>query len=367
MQAKYIRVADALTDRIKSGEFKINELLPPIKQAAIEYSMSYVSIQKAYKLLESRGIVTTQNGLGSFVSPNALGRENLRTANLIFYHASTDLFAFEFLTSAILILKNHDIAANVIYLEVTSLSDLEAKVATADMNFVLTPATVLESDAVLKILRSNREKVVCFSNHPEVADLHTVLINDELAMNAAIDHLRSKGHERILFSSIEYTKDEYTWRSYDSRMRYWRAFVRSAYPGLPEEDRVFVTPSRKPEDIASELVDTLNGLDVTALICESTEFCKALRVLAYQGRLAIPDDVSVIMLGDTQLNVYGSPPFTAMSSDFKGLVRVGMEIIERGRSEADCETVIPDLMTRGSVKALARATSEKGGIMHESN
>jgi len=76
----YRQVLDQIKDAIASGELKSDELLPSIRELALELGVSVITIKRAYQELESEGLIRTRRGLGSFVTsvdPAILRQEKL--------------------------------------------------------------------------------------------------------------------------------------------------------------------------------------------------------------------------------------------------------------------------------------------------
>ncbi len=63
----YQQVLDQIKDAIAAGELKPDELLPSIRELALELGVSVITIKRAYQDLESQGLIRTRRGLGSFV------------------------------------------------------------------------------------------------------------------------------------------------------------------------------------------------------------------------------------------------------------------------------------------------------------
>jgi DNA-binding GntR family transcriptional regulator len=64
----YLVVADALRERIDSGEWLPGEALPSITALSAEYAVSTSTAGRAIRVLANEGRVTTVQGWGSFVS-----------------------------------------------------------------------------------------------------------------------------------------------------------------------------------------------------------------------------------------------------------------------------------------------------------
>jgi DNA-binding GntR family transcriptional regulator len=72
----YMRVADDITARIRSGELSPGTRLRSERELAEHYGVSYGSVRSAMKVLRDRGLIITRHGRGTFVSadiPSASG------------------------------------------------------------------------------------------------------------------------------------------------------------------------------------------------------------------------------------------------------------------------------------------------------
>jgi DNA-binding transcriptional regulator YhcF (GntR family) len=62
----YLRIADAIAARIQAGQ--ITGRLPPERELACEYEVSYQTLRRAIDLLRERGLIVTCSGRGSFAA-----------------------------------------------------------------------------------------------------------------------------------------------------------------------------------------------------------------------------------------------------------------------------------------------------------
>lgn len=65
---KYQRVADAIRERIRSGQLKPGDRLPSTKQLEEEFGVSYGSIRGAMLVLKAEGLVRGQPGEAVYVT-----------------------------------------------------------------------------------------------------------------------------------------------------------------------------------------------------------------------------------------------------------------------------------------------------------
>jgi GntR family transcriptional regulator len=66
----YMRVADDIAARIRSGELAPGTRLRPERELAGHYGCAYGTIRSAMKVLRERGLIITRHGRGTFVTGN---------------------------------------------------------------------------------------------------------------------------------------------------------------------------------------------------------------------------------------------------------------------------------------------------------
>jgi GntR family transcriptional regulator len=64
----YRQVIDQVLGAIASGTLRGGDQLPTVRQLAVDLSINPNTVVRAYRELEIRGILTTQQGIGTFVT-----------------------------------------------------------------------------------------------------------------------------------------------------------------------------------------------------------------------------------------------------------------------------------------------------------
>jgi GntR family transcriptional regulator len=64
---KYVRVADAIRDQIRSGQLKPGDRLPSTRELEAQFGVSYGSIRGAMLVLKAEGLVRGQPGEAVYV------------------------------------------------------------------------------------------------------------------------------------------------------------------------------------------------------------------------------------------------------------------------------------------------------------
>jgi GntR family transcriptional regulator len=65
----YRQIIDQVLGAIASGGLNGGDQLPTVRQAAVELSINPNTVARSYRELEIRGIVATQQGIGTFITP----------------------------------------------------------------------------------------------------------------------------------------------------------------------------------------------------------------------------------------------------------------------------------------------------------
>src|SRR5436309_10693401 len=65
----YRQIIDQVLMAIASGALRGGDQLPTVRQLAVDLSINPNTVVRAYRELEIRGILTTQQGTGTFITP----------------------------------------------------------------------------------------------------------------------------------------------------------------------------------------------------------------------------------------------------------------------------------------------------------
>ncbi|AUD62715.1 hypothetical protein BK010_03605 [Tenericutes bacterium MO-XQ] len=63
----YQQIYDQISSQIINGDLKPDQLLPSLRTAAKELRVSIITIKKTWEMLESKGLIYTVQGKGSYV------------------------------------------------------------------------------------------------------------------------------------------------------------------------------------------------------------------------------------------------------------------------------------------------------------
>ncbi|MCF1595461.1 GntR family transcriptional regulator [Streptomyces muensis] len=66
-RAKWVQMVAVIESRISDGTYPVGSKLPGILALCAEFSVAQVTARKALADLRDRGVIRTENGIGSFV------------------------------------------------------------------------------------------------------------------------------------------------------------------------------------------------------------------------------------------------------------------------------------------------------------
>src|SRR5215472_19310193 len=71
----YRQIIDQVTGGIASGSLAAGHQLPTVRQVAVDLSINPNTVVRAYRELEIRGLIETQQGTGTFVAHQKVRRD----------------------------------------------------------------------------------------------------------------------------------------------------------------------------------------------------------------------------------------------------------------------------------------------------
>lgn len=78
----YAQIVDQIKRAIAAGSLRAGDGLPSLRETAIKLRINPLTVAKAYKQLESDGLIETRHGLGSYVTANSGAAEVFRRETL---------------------------------------------------------------------------------------------------------------------------------------------------------------------------------------------------------------------------------------------------------------------------------------------
>ncbi len=74
----YLQIIEQVKQAIASGELKPGDQLPTVRQLAADLRINFNTVARAYRLLDEKGIISTQHGRGTYILDAPTGRDMQR-------------------------------------------------------------------------------------------------------------------------------------------------------------------------------------------------------------------------------------------------------------------------------------------------
>jgi GntR family transcriptional regulator len=80
----YVQIVEQIRQMVARGELKQGDQLPTVRQLATDLRVNFNTIARAYRLLDEAGLISTQQGRGTYIweKPTEEAHERLRKESL---------------------------------------------------------------------------------------------------------------------------------------------------------------------------------------------------------------------------------------------------------------------------------------------
>ncbi len=80
----YLQIVDQIKQMLISGELKLEDQLPTVRQLAAELRVNFNTVARAYRILDEAGLISTQQGRGTYFlsGPDQQAVEYIRNQTL---------------------------------------------------------------------------------------------------------------------------------------------------------------------------------------------------------------------------------------------------------------------------------------------
>lgn len=71
-QPIYLQIGDYVCENILSGKWKVGERIPSVREMAIEIAVNPNTVMRTYAMLQDKGIIINQRGVGFYIAEKGL-------------------------------------------------------------------------------------------------------------------------------------------------------------------------------------------------------------------------------------------------------------------------------------------------------
>ena len=323
---KCSRAKEHLAQRIISGEFAFGSRFPSLNELCEEYHLSYVTICKAVKFLETEGYLRCQPGIGYFVCYAAPGMASARKeVNIISTHGYYKSYRYAF-EKGIEVFEKNAWHVNLL-LTNKDIYDLKPAINSPDAFTIITAFNVNWERFSATFGHVAKRVIVLgrLSGNPEI----TGIVADEFAsVRVCMEHFARLGRKKVALAVLlPHSELE------SLRIAAWRNMV--AAEGLSFEwmrrhlfsldmDRNELSEKDKVRLFKSYLEENIHDMDAVILPSALPSFVTA----AIELGIKIPDDLEIVSIGCKQDEMQRKMFVNCLDNNFAGHFQLALEVLE---------------------------------------
>jgi len=360
---KSTRIKTALISAMESGQLEHGELLPSENSLAEEFGVSRPTVRRALTEMEEEGMVCREQGRGTFVSKDTRKKSPKKTATYALIIRGQDdvtisslIYGFEEACRAthhemVLCNTGGDILQQAdTVLRLSHRDDIEG-VAILPVTYPATPACHIANF-------QDRKIPVAFCHRAAEDGTGPLLSIDHMAEGVLVGQaFAGQGHRRVALLFHEPPGP-----SGESMVAAWTRGIRKSLQAvggeLPEEfvyfpDEVVVDHAKREVELLASLEKMFRSENPpTAIFAITDEFAQAVYCGLEQLGLKVPEDVSLVGLGDAHRKGAFLRRLTSVVFDGADMGRQAVELLHQmgagTRDLLDAESIaIPISLSKG--------------------
>lgn len=353
----YQKVAEELHAKIRSGDFGSDGQLPTEEELAKTFNINRLTLRKSLGLIEDRGLIRRERGKGTFLQSNHYDTTTLGSV-LFIGHYSQHLYDRLYLA---LTRECQRLGSPITAFEPEpGLSEeaIAAKLAPLLQAYssVIVGLKFEELDRTQALLEGYKS---VFINHlaetrPTCPGFHIMLDHNE-AVRLAAEEAIAVGHRRIAYvghGPLVTNSDEFSPLVRDATP--YGGFCMALHRKGIEEHRALGSylVDNDFEDLAVRFLERLDGW-ATCVVCSSDYRAMLLMHAATWLGIRIPEDLSIVSVGNTPWSEAVRPRLTTVSLGEEDAAALAVNLSSLpAPKEAVVYTVNPKLIAKESLKRL---------------
>ena len=323
--SKRIKLKERLSLRITGGEFHFGDRFPGLHQICKEYDVSYVTANKAMKILVKEGYLQAKNGIGYFVCyvPSDIIPPR-KVVNFI-TGLNKESSIWHFIVYGKELFESAGWNVNLRTIPEGDLSSIVSDINSPDAYTVLI-FTRVNWENFTATFRHVTQRVVVLGHLSGNTDITSIISDEYESVRRCIEKFRQQNHFRTGLVSISPHKELDT-----LRIAAWRSIMISYGADIAKLDKLCFTPElsrinndatvikaysdwvRENKDQLDSVIDPFSP-DFLAKACE-------------ENGLKVPDDIAIIRIARS-LPVESEYPIPTLDNNLPGHFHYALTVLE---------------------------------------
>ncbi len=357
MKPLYQEIIEEISSSIESGIYKPNGKLPSESELMLSYKTSRITVTRALKELEIRGVIYRRKGKGSFAAPRRSASSKI--ISLVLPHKEGFFSGGQqYVRSITTACRENGYLCSIHYSEQSSTKEraILEEIRRHDVSgVILYPIGSRNIDEISR-LSLDGFPILLLDRSLDELELPVVRSENLEGARQAVAYVLSKGHKRVAFIGVlDAEPAALRYRGYcraltDAGLPIEPAHTFTRYPGDSADDQAILT-SAGADRILKMLLDN----EVTACFCVNDLCAYRIADAASRQGLEVPENLSIVgfdhmsYLSELGLNL------TTVAQDYEKLGRESVELLVRlfenpdlPRTEFTSHAIIPTRFVHGS-------------------
>lgn len=325
---KHQAVREALTESIRSGQYKAGDRLPAERDIAEIYGVSYMTARHAVTEMVEMDLLRRRPREGTFVPSQSLRRLAQTTLHLVCpAFESSSISAF--LRFGAQAAEKRGWRADVIRLHREQVRPAVRAIESGDLVIVLPLGPELEGP-LAEAMQKAQGRAVLLGNRLDSLGVPSVLADDAQGIRLAMQHLKNAGHQEIAVVS-----DNPQHPIARVQLATWKAALPGKWSQARLQKRMIVVncprhdcQSERTYETITEYLSGDNG-QTTALLCLIDEMALPALMACRDMSRPVPEKMSLIASGNSPTMAFAHPPVTCIDIHMAQHIEQAMEFLNR--------------------------------------